>query len=142
MKATEVNTEHTTGMLAQQEIPQHEASGIFETILYSNIINLLIVILFLVWIFRKFNLLSGLAKKRDEILETIKNLDEEKRIKKNNLEQTKTKIKNVNQEIEKIIDEGEHIADSIFTCWLSPNPFLFKKFFIIEACIVLCVFGK
>lgn len=106
-----VNIEHTNTQTAQ--VIHGETPGVFDTILFSNIINVLFVIVFFIWLFRKFNLLSFIAKKRDEIMETLKNLEEERRIKQNNLEQTKIKVQNVNQEITKILDEGGHVAESV-----------------------------
>ncbi len=106
-----VNLEHTHAEIASPIT--NETSGILDIILFSNVINVVIVIVFFVWLIRKFNLLSFIEKKRDEILETIKNLEEEKKVKQNQLEQTKIKVQNVNQEVNKLIDEGEQVAESI-----------------------------
>lgn len=104
--------ENTNTEVAQiiREEPPHQESNIVDTILFSNIINLIIVIAFLAWIFRKYNVFSFITKKHDEIVEKIKNVEEERKYKKNQLQLTKAKVKNVNQEVMKIIDEGERIA--------------------------------
>ncbi len=86
---------------------------IIDVIFFSNIINVIIVVVFFVWLFRKFNLLSFIGKKRGEIIGTIKDLERDKKSKENQLEITKNKVKNLEQEFTKIIDEGEQVADNI-----------------------------
>ncbi len=110
---TEQNTHiKHTGATVDQEITGG-FSGTLDTIMFSNIINVLIVILFFIWLFRKFNLLSFISKKREGILQKIKNLEEERLFRQNQLKQTKTRVQNVAQEIHKLVDEGEHVAESI-----------------------------
>jgi len=109
-----INPENTYAETHQAQRPEGIINAeMYDTIMFSNVINVLIVIAFFVWLFRKYHLLSFLQKKRDEILETLHNLEEEKRIKQNQLEQTRTKVKNVNQDMTKIIDEGEHVAKTL-----------------------------
>lgn len=107
-----INTEQCVNTETAQ-ITHGEAPGVMDTILFSNIINVLFVVILFIWLFRKFNLLSFIGKRRNEILETIKNLEEEKEIKQRQLEQVKTKIKNVDQETAKMIKESEQVAKSI-----------------------------
>lgn len=84
-----------------------------ELIFFSNIINFIIVIVFFIWLFRKFNIFNFIYKKRDEIVQTIKNYEQERKLKEHQLEVTKNKVKNVEQETEKIIDDGEEIAENL-----------------------------
>ena len=86
---------------------------IVNVILFSNVINLFIVIIFLVWLFRKYNLLSYFYKKRDEIIELLKNLEQDRKTKESQLEATKTKVKNADQEVSKLTDDGEQVAEGI-----------------------------
>ncbi|NLF82908.1 MAG: ATP synthase F0 subunit B, partial [Candidatus Gastranaerophilales bacterium] len=86
---------------------------IYDTILFSNVINVLIVILFLTWLVRRFNLLAFLGNRRNEILETIHNVKEERRIKENVLEKTKLNVKNSDKEVEKIQEEGKEVAETL-----------------------------
>ena len=109
-----VNTEHITTETVALSAPEHHgAAGIYDTILFSNVINVLIVILFLTWLVRRFNLLAFLVNRRNEILETIHNVKEERRIKENILEKTKLSVKNSDKEVEKIQEEGKEVADSL-----------------------------
>jgi F-type H+-transporting ATPase subunit b len=112
MEENTINTQQLTTETAQPT-GNAEAGGLFDTVLYSNLINVLIVIVFLVWIVRKYNILSLLAKKRNEILEAIHNVKEERRVKQNALEQTKQKVKNSDQEVAKLIDEGKEVAATL-----------------------------
>lgn len=88
-------------------------NDIINTILFSNVINLFIVIAFFVWIFRKYNIIGMLAKKREEIAETLKTLNEEKNIKETQLKNTQEKVKNVDFETAKMVENGEQIAENI-----------------------------
>lgn len=111
---TEQGSNHLTTETVQHAAPcPVDTGGVLDTVLFSNVINVLIVVVLLFWLIRKFDLLSFLAKKRNEILETIHNVKEERRIKQNALEQTKLSIKNSDQEVEKIIDDGEEVAESL-----------------------------
>lgn len=109
-----VNTEHITTETVAQSVPEHHgAANIFDTILFSNVINVLIVMLFLTWLVRRFNLLAFLVNRRNEILETIHNVKEERRIKENILEKTKLNVKNSDKEVEKIQEEGKEVAETL-----------------------------
>jgi len=86
---------------------------ILDTIFFSNIINVAIVVGFFIWLFRKFDLLSFVGKRRGEIIGTIKDLDRERKLKEQQLEATKNKVKNLEHEVAKIIDDGEQVAESV-----------------------------
>lgn len=112
--AHESNIDVGPRQVAEVSVPKHEKSpDLVNTILFSNVINDLIVIAFLIWIFRRFNLIGFIVKKRDEIAEKIHNVEEEKNIKENQLQKTKDKVKNVNQEVNRMIDEGDQVANSV-----------------------------
>lgn len=86
---------------------------IINTILNSNVFNFAIVVAFVVWIIKKVDLASLIAKKCAEIAEIIKNAEEEKQIKLNHLEITRNKVSNLNQEVIKIATEGEQVAKKL-----------------------------
>lgn len=93
--------------------PEKESTGIMDTILYSNVVNFLIVVAFIVWAMKKANLAALLAQKQAEIAEMIKNAVDERQIKQNHLMVTKNKVANVEQETAKIIEEGRQVAENI-----------------------------
>ena len=115
MKSAEnIHLENTHTEVAQLSTPEpHNTNNIIDTILFSNLINIIIVVVFFVWLFRKYDLLSFLTKKREEIVEIIKNVKQERIAKTSQLEATKIKTQNVKQERIKIIDEGEQVAETI-----------------------------
>lgn len=86
---------------------------LIKTIVFSNIINDIIVLVFIIWLVRKFNLLSFIGKRRGDVIGTIKDLEREKKLKEQQLEQTKNRVKNVDQEVAKMHDDAEKIADEL-----------------------------
>ena len=117
MAETALNSKHILNQtkemtLVENNAETHENSAI-NIILHSNLLNFVIVIIFLIWVIRKADLASLIAKKQFEIAELIKNAVEEKKIKQNHLSVTKNKVSNVKQEVLKIIDEGEQVANNL-----------------------------
>lgn len=69
--------------------------------------------MFFIWLFRKYNLLSLFYKKRVEIVETIKTLEQERKLKEHQLELIQAKVQHVSEEVLKLVDDGEQIAEGI-----------------------------
>jgi len=118
MAETALNTKnitagHTKEMTLVKNHAEVSDESAINIILHSNLLNFIIVIIFLIWVIRKANLSELIAKKQAEIAEMIKNAIEEKNIKQNQLLTTKTKVANVKQEALKIIDEGEQVANNL-----------------------------
>ncbi|HSA07394.1 MAG TPA: hypothetical protein P5556_09465 [Candidatus Gastranaerophilales bacterium] len=114
IQAINQDSQQTCVQVAKITTPEHSQDvNIIDTIMFSNVINVIIVIALIIWLMRKFNLLAILAKRRDEVLEIIKNFNQDRMVKQHQLEQTKNKVKNINQEVLKIMDEGEHVAESL-----------------------------
>ena len=87
--------------------------NIITLILNSNLINFIIVAGFLVWVIKKVDLAGIIAKKGAEIAESVKNSEDEKKIKQNHLGEIKVKVSNVREEAGKIVSDGEQIAKSL-----------------------------
>jgi len=117
MAETALNSKHlqnqTNEMTLVKNHPEAQENNAMNIVLHSNLLNFIIVIVFLVWVIRKVNLSAIIAKTQAEIAELIKNAVDEKKIKQNQLLITKTKVSNVKQEMLKIIDEGEQVADNL-----------------------------
>jgi len=92
---------------------EHLENDALNIIFHSNVLNFIIVIVFIIWVIRKANLAELIAKKQAEIAEMIKNAAEEKKIKQNQLSATIQKVGNVKEEMLKIIDEGEQVANNL-----------------------------
>lgn len=117
MAETALNSKHilsqTKEMTLVKSPAENPENSTINIILHSNLLNFVIVIIFLIWVIRKVDLAGLIAKKQVEIAELIKNAVEEKKIKQNHLLVTKTKVSNVKQEVLKIIDEGEQVANNL-----------------------------
>lgn len=101
-----------TATLVNKPVESPKISPI-ETILESNLFNFIIVLAVVIWLIKKTDVAGLIAKKRDEIIELIKNAENEKTVKQNNLNNTKIKVQNVSQEVKKISDEGEQVAKNL-----------------------------
>ncbi len=92
---------------------EHVSISPIDTIFHSNLLNFILVIVFLVWLIRKTNLFSFITKRQTQIIDSIKNIEEEKKIRLNYLETTELNVANSKQEVMKIIDEGDQVASSL-----------------------------
>lgn len=110
LKYSPSQTKEITLVKNSTDVSENNAMNI---ILHSNVLNFVIVVIFIVWVIKKAKISELLAKKQQEIAELIKNAAEEKKIKQNQLLVTKTKVSNVEQEVLKIVDEGEQIAGNL-----------------------------
>ena len=80
-------------------------------ILHSNIINLLAVVVFLVWIVKKFNLVGVIDNRIEEIKSFIQNAEQSKEQAILELKEVKKKVKNIPQEKREITEEAYKTAD-------------------------------
>ncbi len=118
MAETAVNSKHfkynqTQEMTLSKSNAEHNDYNAINVILHSNLLNFAIVIVFLIWLAKKADLSALIAKKQGKIIESISNAEDEKKIKQNHLHVVKNKISNVEQEVLKIIDEGEQVANNL-----------------------------
>ena len=110
LKYSPSQTKEITLVKNSTDVSENNAMNI---ILHSNLLNFVIVVVLIVWVIKKAKISELLAKKQQEIAELIKNAAEEKKIKQNQLLVTKTKVSNVEQEVQKIVVEGEQIAGNL-----------------------------
>ena len=110
LKYSPSQTKEITLVKNSTDVSENNAMNI---ILHSNLLNFVIVVVLIVWVIKKAKISELLAKKQQEIAELIKNAAEEKKIKQNQLLFTKTKVSNVEQEVQKIVVEGEQIAGNL-----------------------------
>ncbi len=83
------------------------------TLVRSNTLNFLLFIGFFIWLFIKIDFSGIISKKRQEIIDTIKKSEEDKIKAKENLEKTQESLKNIDNDIQKIIDEGKNTANLV-----------------------------
>lgn len=82
-------------------------------VLNSNILNFALVVFFLVWIFKKYNVLNALGEKQQEIANKIQLAEDDKLKARQELESTREKVKNCGNETDKIKDDAKTIALSL-----------------------------
>ena len=80
-------------------------------ILHSNIINLLAVVVFLVWIVKKFNLVGVIDNRIEEIKSFIQNAEQSREQAILELKEVKNKVKNIPQEKREITEEAYKTAN-------------------------------
>ena len=79
----------------------------------SNSLNFILFLIFFVWLFKKIDFSGIIARKRQEIIDTIKKSEEDKLKAKENLEKTQESLKNIDNDIQKIIDDGKNTANLV-----------------------------
>ena len=80
-------------------------------ILHSNIINLLAVAVFLVWLVKKFNLIGIIDNKIEQIKSFVKNAEQEREQAIAELKEVKNRVKNISEEKLEITKEAQKTAD-------------------------------
>ena len=83
------------------------------TLVRSNLLNFILFILFFVWLFKKIDFSGFISKKRQEIIDSIKKSEEDKIKAKENLEKTQDSLKNIDEDVQKIIDDGKNTANLV-----------------------------
>ena len=83
------------------------------TLVRSNSLNFILFILFFVWLFKKIDFSGIISKKRQEIINSIKKSEEDKIKAKENLEKTQDSLKNIDEDVQKIIDDGKNTANLV-----------------------------
>jgi len=99
--------------VVKHPVEEHSSGGGLEYIFDSNVINFILVIVFLVWLVKKVDLNAILAKKQTEIADAINNAETEKKNKLTELSITMGKVSNLKQETQKIVDESQKVAESL-----------------------------
>lgn len=82
----------------------------WEYIFHSNIINMLVVFSFLVWLFKKFDLLKILKSYSEEIDQEIKKVEQDKRMAQSVLQEMKESSKEIKRNINRIINDAKSSA--------------------------------
>lgn len=79
----------------------------------KNLFNFLVVIVFFTWLFKKINFIGILNNKKDEIIKLIRNAETKKEQSIKKFEQTNNELKNIDNDIAKIISDAKNISKSI-----------------------------
>lgn len=101
-------------LLSAEVAAQNEGiTGIINIIFKSNVLNLILVIIFLVWISKKINLKSSLEKKQAAIKQKIESAENEKLHSQSELKKTETRLSKSDEEICEIKKDGEVLANAL-----------------------------
>jgi F0F1-type ATP synthase membrane subunit b/b' len=91
--------------------PEHlTLKGVVAYILHSNIINLIIVAIFLVWIFKKFSIISAVDKVIEDIKAALSQAEQKREGAIQELKDVKNQVKNLDQTKKEIVSETEKTA--------------------------------
>lgn len=90
-----------------------ESQGLWETIVNSNFLNFLIAAVFLFWVFTKFNLLSILDKRRDDIVKALKDAEAKRTQAMADLKAIEERTAKLTGEVETIIKDAEASAEMV-----------------------------
>lgn len=82
----------------------------WEYIFHSNIINMIIVFSFLVWLIKKFDLAKILNNYSENIESDIKKVEQDKRVAQSVLQEMKESAKEIKKNVNKIIEEAKSSA--------------------------------
>lgn len=102
---------------AAEHVAQHGHHGEFDLvayILHSNIINILFVAWFILWIFRKFDIISKIKEKRDTVAQIIAASEEEKSMAEDELQDAKSHVKNLDKEVRSVLLEAKNSAEAMY----------------------------
>jgi F-type H+-transporting ATPase subunit b len=91
----------------------HIIESVFERLYEANVFNLVIVLLFLYWIGKKLNVLSGLDNKLNSIKQRISGAEENRSKTENELETTRKNVEGVGKVVDKIKIDAAEIAESL-----------------------------
>ena len=108
------NLEKTEAITLAKTHTETHTANLWETVLYSNLINFIVVVAFIFWIMKKTKLADIITKKQSETAQSIKTAEAEQKDKQNLLEETKNKVRNIHHEVEKIISENKQISNKLY----------------------------
>lgn len=105
---------------ATHEVAQHAVShggehmDFWSYIFHSNIINMVFVFCFLVWILKKVDIVNLLKNRQEKIKETISKAEAEKAAAQKNLQQAKENVKDLEEQVQKILVDAKNSAESLY----------------------------
>lgn len=90
-----------------------ESASFWDQVVHSNILNFLIAVVFLVWVFRKFNLLSLLSKRQEQIVKELKDAEEKRNKALSEMAEIEKRTVKLSTEVESILNEAQKTAEEV-----------------------------
>jgi F-type H+-transporting ATPase subunit b len=91
----------------------HESAGLWERVLESNLINVVLVLLVLGWVIKKNNLLGGIDAQRAKIAEEVESVEHQKQKALAQLEEVQRRTDNLKSEVADILKNARESAESL-----------------------------
>lgn len=85
-------------------------ASLWETIVKTNIINFLIAAIALIWVIKKFNLISVLDKRQNSVIKALKESEERRNRAFKDLEEVEKRTSNLAQEVETLLQDAKQTA--------------------------------
>jgi F-type H+-transporting ATPase subunit b len=84
-----------------------------DAIIHSNIINVLIAAIFLIWVFKRFKLLSILDKRQAQVIKDLKDAEAKREKALQELDVLEKRSLKLREEVEIILDEAQKSAEMV-----------------------------
>jgi F-type H+-transporting ATPase subunit b len=85
----------------------------FQYLIHSNVFNVLIAVVFLAWLLKKFNIASAVSNQRDKLTQEILSLQAQREESQRQLDDIKSKTANLSTEVEAILENARRSAQSM-----------------------------
>lgn len=95
------------------EVHAEHPAGLWERILESNLINVLIVLAIIGWVVKKSNALSGIETQRAKIAEEVEKAEHQKQTALAQLEEVQRRTNNLKSEVEEILKNARESAETL-----------------------------
>lgn len=102
------NTIHCT--LAEVTPMAHEVPSLKETVFKSNVLNFIVVVIFLVWLIKKTKPMSVVNKKINEIKNTITTAEESSLKAEESLNEVKDAVAGTEKQVQEIVNDSKKVA--------------------------------
>jgi F0F1-type ATP synthase membrane subunit b/b' len=109
----------TITQAAAEHVAEHGAAAaehmtFAQYILHSNVINMVFVFSFVVWVIQKADVAGMLKAKKQKVADAIAQAEEEKAKAQTNLQQAKENVKGLEEQVKQILVDAKNSAESIY----------------------------
>jgi F-type H+-transporting ATPase subunit b len=111
-ESTEANM-HAETNHNQAESHGHQPQSPMDFLNTTNVVSVLIVTVFFIWLVKKFNLLKGIQEYRDNIRKDVEAAESQKAQALAELDVIKSRVANLDGEVKTIVSEAEVLAQKV-----------------------------
>jgi F-type H+-transporting ATPase subunit b len=106
---------HQVPVYLLQAHAEAEPAGLWDRILHSNLLNVVLVLLILGYFIKKQNLLSGIDSQQSKIANEVQILENQKKEALAQLEDVKNRTANLKSEVDEILKNARQSAEALST---------------------------